>query len=75
VRVNNTNVYSSPATGIDCVKRIRSALNALDGTFTGNLPPTLDVPNVRDVFMTAAAIWLVDTGDLAIGHSNLLENR
>lgn len=74
-RVDNTNVYASSAARIDRIKRISSVLNALDGTLAGDLPSALDVSNVRDVFMTAAAIWLVDTGDLAIGHSEVLEIR
>jgi hypothetical protein len=51
------------------------AIGAGDGAFAGDLPSALDVSNVRDVFMAAVAIWLMDAGGSAIAYGEVLEAR
>jgi len=67
----NFDVCSVPVRRIDRVETLPFRFDSLNGRFPGDSPTRCSVPDVGDVFVSAFAIWLGDTGDKEFLHDSI----
>jgi hypothetical protein len=66
---NNADVHLLTAEAINRVKGILLCIDAANGFLTRHPPFVGKVANMRDVFVTAHPIWLVDARNLKFAHA------